>query len=169
MSEHNDVADLSGVWNETEAWPLMFRSAGVVGALPDLNERPQWMPVDLAGQAIVDTVLSSNPDGVYHILNSREAQWSDILSGLRAGGLKFETVSPAEWLDRLAKSDPDVSTNPTYKLLSFYQNRLGSERRAVQYQITKTAAISPTVADCKPVDADLVALWTRHWMQSGFL
>lgn len=28
----------SGVWNETEAWPLMFRSIDTVGALPMLQE-----------------------------------------------------------------------------------------------------------------------------------
>lgn len=27
-----------GVWNETEAWPLMFASANTVGCLPELNE-----------------------------------------------------------------------------------------------------------------------------------
>ena len=27
-----------GVWNETEAWPLMFKAANTVGALPSLEE-----------------------------------------------------------------------------------------------------------------------------------
>ena len=27
-----------GVWNETEAWPLMFKSANTIGALPILEE-----------------------------------------------------------------------------------------------------------------------------------
>ena len=29
---------VSGVFNETEAWPLMFKSANVVGTLPELQE-----------------------------------------------------------------------------------------------------------------------------------
>jgi len=29
---------VNGVWNETEAWPLMFKSANVVGALPSVTE-----------------------------------------------------------------------------------------------------------------------------------
>lgn len=27
-----------GVWNETEAWPLMFASVNVVGCLPEIEE-----------------------------------------------------------------------------------------------------------------------------------
>lgn len=28
----------SGVWNETEAWPLMFKTVDVIRALPMLDE-----------------------------------------------------------------------------------------------------------------------------------
>jgi hypothetical protein len=28
----------SGVWNETEAWPLMFKAVDTIQALPDLEE-----------------------------------------------------------------------------------------------------------------------------------
>lgn len=28
----------SGIWNETESWPLMFQSAYTIGALPRLEE-----------------------------------------------------------------------------------------------------------------------------------
>jgi hypothetical protein len=34
----NSTTTNSGVWNETEAWPLMFRSIDTVGALPMLQE-----------------------------------------------------------------------------------------------------------------------------------
>lgn len=29
---------VGGVWNETEAWPLMFASVNAVGCLPELEE-----------------------------------------------------------------------------------------------------------------------------------
>lgn len=33
----------SGVWNQREAWPLMFKSANTIGALPHLDEvRPMF-------------------------------------------------------------------------------------------------------------------------------
>lgn len=54
---------------------------------------------------------------MYHILNRECGTWPDVLSGLRQGGLQFEAVDRRTWLEKLGKSDPDVSTNPTYKLL----------------------------------------------------
>lgn len=34
----------SGVWNETEAWPLMFKSAKTTGALPQLDQVCCFIP-----------------------------------------------------------------------------------------------------------------------------
>lgn len=33
-----DLSIYSGVWNETEAWPLMFKSANILGTLPSVDE-----------------------------------------------------------------------------------------------------------------------------------
>jgi thioester reductase-like protein len=114
----------SGVWNETEAWPLMFRSANTTGHLPILEERPNWLPVDLAGKAISEIVNSySQPSRaepsatVYHVLNAAPAPWSAVLEGLEKGGIDFKAVERREWLQKLAASDSDVQRNPTYKLL----------------------------------------------------
>lgn len=166
-----------GIWNETEAWPLMFKSANVVGSLPSLSssERAQWLPVDLAGKSIADLViatrsLTSAHAEVYHVLNPREANWDTILAGLKAGGLSFARVKSQAWLDALAKSDPDVQANPSFKLLGYYQKRLGGEERdPIEFEVTRTAKLSPTIARLKPVSAELVALWTRKWRESGFL
>jgi hypothetical protein len=104
----------------------MFRTANVVGALPFLEEKPSWLPVDHAGSAIaeiaVTTASPSSPikSAVYHVLNPHIGKWSDILEGLKAGGLKFEVIERTEWLERLAKSNPDVAINPSYKLLVSY-------------------------------------------------
>ena len=78
-----------------------------------------------AGRAISEIVLSTLtlPElaaphaNVYHVLNSKPAVWGDILAGLKQGGLDFEAVDRREWCARLAKSNPDVVENPTYKLL----------------------------------------------------
>lgn len=115
----------NGVWNETEAWPLMFRSAMTTGSLPMLEEKPTWLPVDEAGRAIAEIVLCPRPSdeeeggraAVYHVLNNKESRWSDILQGLTEGGVEFDTVDRMKWLENLAKSEPDVQENPTYKLL----------------------------------------------------
>lgn len=118
----------SGVWNETEAWPLMFRSVDSIKALPLLDTKPSWLPVNLAASAIAELVLAAGREAarpstgsghaqVYHVLNPRVANWQDVLDGLKLGGLQFETLDRREWVKRLAASDPDVAKNPTYKLL----------------------------------------------------
>lgn len=123
-----DVA-CSGVWNETEAWPLMFRSVDSIKALPFLDERLSWLPVNLAASAIAEIVVAiccsppaSSGTGaghaeVYHVLNPRVVNWQHVLDGLKRGNLEFGTLNRKDWVERLAESDPDVVTNPTYKLL----------------------------------------------------
>ncbi|WVQ83357.1 hypothetical protein IAT38_005496 [Cryptococcus sp. DSM 104549] len=168
----------NGVWNETEAWPLMFKSANAINALPMLEEKPSWLPVNQAAATITEVVtfasqtFTPSSASVYHVLNSHLASWSDILAGLTAGGLQFETVSRAEWLDRLAKSNPDVTVNPTYKLLGFYQNRIGkkTEKAPMEFKVERVESESPTMkGEVKKVGPELAALWTRRWKQSGFL
>ncbi|KAL7418303.1 hypothetical protein Q5752_006759 [Cryptotrichosporon argae] len=168
----------NGVWNETEAWPLMFKAADSVGALPALDEEPSWLPVDQAGRAIAEVVVSSSSPAraqphaqVYHILNHRLSRWGDILEGLRQGGLAFDVLERREWIKKLAASDPDVTANPTYKLLTFYTNRIGgeTERPTIPFAVNVTAKTSPTIAACAPIDPQLVALWARQWRSSGFL
>ena len=114
----------------------MFKSANTTGALPLLEEvrrhsqdiadiqRLSWLPVDQAGRAVAEIVLSTctSPDrapraSVYHVLNPRISQWADVLAGLKQGGLAFDAVDRREWVRRLAASETDVAVNPTFKLL----------------------------------------------------
>lgn len=110
----------------------MFRSVDSIKALPFLEEKPSWLPVNLAASAVADLVLAtaaaqSGPGHaqVYHVLNPRLGNWQDVLDGLKLAGLEFETLDRREWVNRLGESDADVAQNPTYKLLvrvpfSFY-------------------------------------------------
>lgn len=98
----------------------MFKAANSTGVMPLLeDEKLLWLPVDQAAQAIVEVVSSQTEakSAVYHVLNPRSGNWKDVLQGLKAGGLRFETVGRTEWIKRLAASDPDVANNPSYKLL----------------------------------------------------
>lgn len=173
-----------GIWNTTEAYPLMFRSATVDGvkALPDLHEQPSWLPVDLCSSGAVDIVMHTNRSGaeedlaphahLYHLVNGELTKWSTILDGLRQGGLKFETVSGDEWWSRLSKSNPDVVENPTYKLLEFYQKEVevsNLDAKPAQFSIKVTSTVSPTIAHSRPLATDTVAKWVTAWAESGFL
>ncbi|BEI91212.1 uncharacterized protein CcaverHIS019_0400320 [Cutaneotrichosporon cavernicola] len=156
-----------GVWNETEAWPLMFRTARVTNSLPLLEETPAWLPVDVAARAISEIVLAHTASAVYHVVNPHIAEWSTILDGLAAGGLVFDRVPPQEWITAL-EGYPDLKTNPSYKLLGFWKGRLGA-RRLVEFSVEHTSRISPTIAGCEPVGPELVKLWVDAWRESGFL
>jgi len=39
----------------------------------------------------------------------------------------------------------------------------------MDFEIDQTAKVSPTIGSCKPIDAELVALWAKNWKQTGFL
>ncbi|KAJ7257959.1 L-aminoadipate-semialdehyde dehydrogenase [Mycena haematopus] len=165
---------VNGVWSETEAWPLMFKSANIFGALPTIDEHPSWLPVDYAAKGIVEVVLSSYPPKsavVYHIVNPNvSASWDDILTALAGAGLNFETVDRTEWLNRLANSDQDGAKNPTIKLLPFFQIRYGKAHRQPMVFLTDTTAkTAPTIRTSPPISSDLVVKWVAHWRETGFL
>lgn len=164
-----------GVWNETEAWPLMFRAANTTGALPMLDERVSWLPVDLAARAIVEVLHSTAASAglsVYHIVNpNTTAPWSTILGGLSRGGLAFTPVDRREWVDRLAASDDDPARNPSRKLLAFFRARIGGERwrEPATFETHETHEVAPTIAGAPAISEELVARWVAHWKETGFL
>lgn len=165
----------SGVWNETEAWPLMFKAANATGALPLLEERVSWLPVDLAAQAIAEIVTRKplvDTLAVFHVLNpNTSAPWSTILEGVSSGGLSFTPVDRREWVERLANSNDDPSLNPSRKLLGFFRARIGGEheREPATFETTQTREVAPTIANAPAMTTELVARWVKHWKQTGFL
>lgn len=145
-----------GMWNTTEAIPLMIQSVRTLGALPTLDEvspsllqssptyvltRPQtpsWMPVDIIARAVVELSgvgktgdIDPGNSAVYNVQNSKLFHWSqDLLPALKEAGLDFKTVPQREWVDLLRKSDPDPEVNPTIKLLEFFTEKYDNDRPA---------------------------------------
>ncbi|KAJ7623485.1 L-aminoadipate-semialdehyde dehydrogenase [Roridomyces roridus] len=156
---------INGIWNETEAWPLMFKGANTFGALPTSGEHPSWLPVDYAGKGIAEVVLSphaAKSATVYHIVNpNTSASWDDLLSALRAAGLEFEAVDRKDWVERLAKSDPDGARNPTIKLLQ--------RPNAHGFSTENTVKVAPSIGAAPPISSELVSQWIAHWRTTGFL
>ncbi|KAM5373929.1 hypothetical protein ACJZ2D_006758 [Fusarium nematophilum] len=70
----------AGIWNATEAYPLLLSTAKVASCLPDIPpEALSWLPVDVAAQAVLEVAYTTKSDGkcshlepttpVYHVLN----------------------------------------------------------------------------------------------------
>lgn len=123
----------AGVWNESEGWPLLLRTMDEVGCLPDLEEDVVWLPVDVAATAILEAALAgvkrpspSLPDQVpvYHIMNPLTTPWSQVLLWAQESGKSFRIVSRQDWISAMQGSDPDVSKNPSRKLLQMWEARV---------------------------------------------
>ncbi|KAL8684645.1 MAG: hypothetical protein Q9218_008201, partial [Villophora microphyllina] len=120
---------VKGIWNMSEAYPLILSTAPVLRALPNLPHSPlDWLPVDVAAGAVLEVAgtlpltlprtVPAESSGreeegeevvvegcpVFHVLNPHTfPQWSDLLSVIQAASpeLEIKIVSPREWLDRL--------------------------------------------------------------------
>lgn len=177
----------SADWNGTEAIALMVRSALTTGVLPELDERPSWLPVDLCAKAIVELSLpSSKPanegtsaDLVYHLVNPKTFSFKhDFLPALQNSSLPpFRVVSSAEWLDELANSDQDVETNPSIKLIDFWRAKYGhvaqssaaeqdGEPAGLSFETTRTVHDAPSLGCVRdPITEGLIERYVDVWMK----
>jgi thioester reductase-like protein len=161
---------LLGQWNDTEAIPLMIRSAVSLGALPTLPDTLTWLPIDVVAKVIVELCHSAEPQDVYNLVNPESFNWTrDLLPMLRAAGLTFEQVTAEEWLARLAASNPDPEINPTIKLLDFYKAKYAVPNPgqipapAAFYETKLTQAASPSLRSVGAPDAALIGQMVKYW------
>ncbi|WVQ94361.1 hypothetical protein IAU59_001440 [Kwoniella sp. CBS 9459] len=164
----------SGHWNEKEGWPLMFRTADTTGTLPQLVERPSFLPVDLAAAAIVDvlTGVKLNSPLIYHIVHPDPIEWSTILDGLSRAGLQFEAVRPQVWLDKVAKSLVGHEEDPSGQMLSMWESAYGDDTKPHQHvdvDVTHAKAISSTLRDIEPINQEDIVNMVAAWRKTGFL
>jgi carbohydrate kinase (thermoresistant glucokinase family) len=160
----------NGVWNSTEAIPLMIQSATTIGALPKLDEYPSWLPVDVVAQSMIE--LSSKPvgntpsDSVFHIVNPSTFHWTkDLLPALHASGLIFEEVDPKEWVRRLRESNADPVANPPFKLVDFFAGKYEKDgkRPRLYYNTDLAAANSATLHSAPRFDNAQIGKFVKYW------
>lgn len=178
---------VKGIWNSTEAIPLMFRAALTCGALPALDETPWWLPVDICAESVIElaglaTTTSQAPayfqvrdeaDVVYHVQNPRAVSWTDqVLPALAEAGLNFEIVGQREWVRRLRESEQDPRLNPTIKLLDFFTEKYDNDRpgrSGLLFDTKKTEQKSPALRQGYDVVASgllkkCVDSWRKDWV-----
>ena len=121
----------TGVWANSEAYPMIMSTFQDLACLPDLDaarkaqshdgqgrEDLNWLPVDIAAKAFADLILlkkaqqdlSMNRQGepdidVYHLLpppRAKTASWSDLVRSVSEGEKNsIKLVSVDAWLDKL--------------------------------------------------------------------
>lgn len=167
------VADqTNGIWNDTEAIPLMLQAATTIGALPTLNERPRWLPVDVVASCVNDISLSDTKDTFFNVVNPNTFHWTqDLLPNLKQAGLNFEKVDQREWIKRLRQSNPDVERNPTYKLVEFFASKYDHDREVkagLEYETKAVEALSPALRECAALTQDLVNKFVKQFLATSW-
>lgn len=175
----------TGIWNVTEAWPLMLSSVKVTGSLPNLKgERLGWLPVDVAAQAVIETSLPKPANGsqipVYHLLNpSTESTWADLLSWLKNAIPVFDIVTPSTWVSQLENLTGEAAKHPARKLIGLWKNAYCNDdakkstqeeekQEEVVFEMVETRNVAPAMRDVKPIgEEQLRKIWT--WIDSEMI
>lgn len=157
-----------GIWNTTEAIPLMIQAATTTGALPELDEYHRWLPVNTVAGIVADISLSTslpvseikyqneggkgneNAQQIFNIINPSPFHWTrDLLPYLQNAGLQFEQVEQRAWIKRLRESNPDPVANPPIKLVDFFAAKYDTDtpKRAARWETGRTRGVSATFRD----------------------
>ncbi|KAJ5528079.1 hypothetical protein N7513_012238 [Penicillium frequentans] len=164
------VADtVHGIWNTTEAIPMILQSANTIKALPKLDDVLSWTPVDTMASSIIDLSLSPAAANVLNVTNPNLSHWStQLLPLLREAGLEFETLPPKAWLQRLRGSNQDPEANPPIRLLEFFASKYDTDApsRVLLYDTKNAQASSPSLSNASGLDENLVARFVQYFNQA---
>lgn len=165
----------NGVWNISEAWPLMLTTIDALDCLPQLDEVLNWLPLDTAATAVIDIAFSTPQNkkkcSLYHLINNAsETKWSELLCWIAATRTKPFEVVPAEvWL---AKLENFPNKHPAKNLLGMWNLVYGDSVEGEQEKKRTKAVFSTIEAEkktdamrtLKPVDQELVIkIWA--WVE----
>ncbi|KAL9601196.1 MAG: hypothetical protein Q9219_002696 [cf. Caloplaca sp. 3 TL-2023] len=179
----------NGIWNMSEAYPLMLSTAPALHALPDLGGMGlDWMPVDRAAKAVVDVAGGLVVEGdvgsgvrVLHILNPHTTPtWDDLITVIKdldpSYGLRI--LPPSEWLRRLEGWEGDL---PAKKLVGLWREAFSrgendggedggkdkgkKEGGDAKFEVSRAKAVSAVMQDLKPLDREVLGKMWR-WVRA---
>ena len=143
--------------------------------------RTMWTePVDTVSEILVRLSLSPRRQlTIYHLVNPATFSFKhDLLPALKSSSLPtFDVVSPAEWLERLARSEQDVEKNPSVKLIDFWRKKYGNavvsavdeedaEPAGLDFETVRTTADCPVLGTVRdPVSEGLMKRYVDTWMR----
>ncbi|GAB7324293.1 hypothetical protein MBLNU13_g08261t1 [Cladosporium sp. NU13] len=177
-----------GAWNSSEWFPSLMLSAKAVGMLPETlgaMDRIDWLPVDLLGDMLVETVsrkpaIASTTDcssgGAIHVpaeeflhfVNPRHVKWSDIVSKLAAHMVSQpRVVSYDTWLQAVmvaaGRDTAKFADVPAIKLLDFFQDIGRTDAKRPIFSTSLTEQACPSLRTCGPVSVAWMKQWMKQW------
>ncbi|CDR99470.1 related to LYS2-L-aminoadipate-semialdehyde dehydrogenase, large subunit [Sporisorium scitamineum] len=163
-----------GVWNQSEAWPLLISISCQLGVFPSLRERLDWISTDVAAKSVLDISLSTSKEGMYNIAQPTTAshlapEWKQLFEWLQASNLNLTLVSPKEWLDKLESSNIDHRG-----LLPLWQKNFTSSPDP-DHHVQFVCENAFNTSDCyrswqtQGVTEPLIQKTVQRWKEVGFL
>ena len=182
-----------GVWKDTEAFPLVIRSAVTMGMLPKIDMTCQWLPVDTSAEAVLEIVglsdghpkIENGRQLFYNVLSPHTFSWTPELgSALHTTSLSaFEDVSFKDWLAQLrglstttscininSSEAADPNYNPAIKLVDFFAEEFADKRgdSEIVFEISTAEEASAALRSApKVIESGLlekmVEVWMKRW------
>ncbi|KAL5342841.1 hypothetical protein BJX70DRAFT_409789 [Aspergillus crustosus] len=166
------IADTEhGIWNATEAIPMIFQTAETINALPLLEDVLSWTPVDTIASSIIEATLSPTASEVLNITNPTLNHWTrDLLPLLKQTGLTFDALPKREWLARLRASNPDPTRNPPIKLIDFFTSKYDNDSpsRVHLYDTKKSQSAAPSLRNAAGLTLDSVNQFTQYFRRHAW-
>ena len=172
---------VNGVWNITEAWPLMLSTVDATKSLPDLeHEKLDWLPVDIAARAVLQIANGAEKEEssdipVYHLINeNKKPTWRDMLEWMKTiYAHPFDIVPPRKWVEQLENLGADHADHPAKKLLGLWKNAYctGSTMEdndgkigEIRFVTVETCKAVPAMQAVSPIDQQHFAkMW--NWIE----
>lgn len=175
-----------GLWNDSEAIPLMIRSALTLKALPELDTECSWLPADKLAASVLEIARacslnvvdddndSKGDDSIYNLCNPRTFTWTAMLDTLRQHGFEFETVAFPDWLGKLRESEArgEELVNPAVKLAEHYASMYGSDSGSAdaepkKFRTDRAERDSMTLRNgrLRIVQDGILARYAQDWMR----
>ncbi|KAL4796776.1 hypothetical protein BDV19DRAFT_360395 [Aspergillus venezuelensis] len=166
------VADTEhGIWNATEAIPMIFQTAETINALPLLEDVLSWTPVDTIASGVIEATFSATGAEVLNVTNPTLNHWTqDLLPLLKQAGLIFEALPKREWLARLRTSNTDPSLNPPIKLLNFFASKYDNDNpaRVLLYDTKKCQSAAPSLRNTSGLTLEFVTRFIQYFRRHAW-
>ncbi|KAF8315479.1 acetyl-CoA synthetase-like protein [Cantharellus anzutake] len=162
----------NGSWNTSEWIPAIVKSGEVVRALPAVNDRVSWLPMNVAASAFID--FRNTTSGLVHLSHPYPTTWTEIFSPI-AKALRVPLVPYSQWLELLEKdlanpshSEVEAATaNPDGMPVTKAREAMG----VPVLSNVKAVKASPALRreNLRSLGKEDALGWLRYWREKGFV